>query len=150
MLRQGKAGLVAASGLTLAATLTACGNPITANHDWRSLTALVTVTEQVDGHTVTGVALAGPLVDSQGRPVAKTAFEETCAKVSGSGTTFRCLTLIYTGPKAYFAGGMAAGPFGTLKSLATPATTGTISITKLSGSQAASKPVLIKISAVKG
>ncbi len=148
MLRQRKAGLIAASGLTLAATLSACGNPITADHDWRSLSALVTVTEQVDGHTVTGVALAGPLVDSQGRPVAKTAFEETCAKVSGS--TFRCLALIYTGPKAYFAGGMATGPFETLKSLATPVTPGTITITKLSGNQPASKPVLVKISAVKG
>ena len=150
MLRHRKAALLAASGFTLAATVTACGNPITANHDWRSLSAQVTVTEHVTGHTVVGVVLAGPLVDAQGRPVPKTAFEETCAKVSIS-VSYRCLALIYTGPKAYFAAGMAPGPFGTLKSLATPVTPGTISITKLSTTQVDGKTaLLVKIAAVKG
>ena len=149
-----KTVLFAATGVAAVSALAGCGNPITASHDWRSLSALVTVTEQAGAHSVSAVVLAGPLIDASGKPVAKTAFEETCAvvKTTGSTTTpaYKCLALIYTGPKAYFAGGTAAGPYETLKSLAVPATSSSIKITRISGTQPAGKPVLIKISAIKG
>lgn len=149
-----KTALLATTGVAAISAIAGCGNPITANHDWRSLSALVTVTEHAGAQNLKAVVLAGPLVDASGKPVAKTAFTETCAVVTTTGATqtpaYKCLAIIYTGPKAYFAGGMASGPYETLKSLAVPATASSIKISRISGTQPASKPVLIKISAIKG
>jgi hypothetical protein len=148
-----KAALLTTTGVTVIAAAAACGNPITANHDWKSLNALVTVTEHVGPNTVTGYVLAGRLTDAQGRLLLTTRVQETCAHVSGPASTsaaYKCIAIVNTGPKVYVAGGMAAGPFGTLTSLAGGNAPGTISFTKLSGGQPASVPLLVKISAVKG
>ncbi|HEX4016075.1 MAG TPA: hypothetical protein VHX15_05000 [Frankiaceae bacterium] len=145
--------LLGISAITVAAAVAGCGDPITANHSWKSLDALVTVTEKVGQANVMGTAVVGRLTDAQGNPVLSTVFQETCVRETTSGSpamAYRCLAIINTGPKIYVAGGMADGPFGKLTSLAGGSAPGSITITKLSGTQPANKPVLIQITATKG
>ncbi len=146
--------LMAVSGITVAAAVAGCGDPITANHSWKSLDALVTVTEKVGQTNVDGTVLVGRLTDAQGNPVLSTVFQETCVheavQPSTPAPSYKCLAIINTGPKIYVAEGVADGPYGKLTSLAGGSAPGSIIITKLSGTQPASKPLLIQISAAKG
>jgi hypothetical protein len=151
---QRRAVLVAVSGITVAAAVAGCGDPITANHSWKSLDALVTVTEKVGQTNVNGTVVIGKLTDAQGNPVLSTIFQETCVretiKPSTPAASYKCLAIINTGPKIYVAEGVTDGPFGKLTSLSGGSAPGSITITKLSGAQPASKPLLIQIAATKG
>ena len=163
MLRGTKIAAMVAGG-AVAAGLAACGDPITANHDWKSVSALVTVSERVGGTTVAkGTVLAGVLLNAKGQEVLGTRFKEECVKVTGTGTAtnYRCLALLNAGQKVYVAGGMATGPFNTLKSVDRAGSPDSMIITKIK--QLPVKPVtggstlptkvpvyLVKISARKG
>jgi hypothetical protein len=138
------------SGVALVAAVSACGSPITANHDWRTLDAQVTITEHVGPSTVSGVALGGRLVDAKGKIVPNTVFTEECAHVTGAqATSWRCLAFINTGVKIYLAGGVTSGPFGKLTNVYGGVAAGSFTITKLSGGQTATQPLLVRISATK-
>jgi hypothetical protein len=103
---------------------------------------------------VDGTVLVGRLTDAKGNPVLSTVFQETCVRQAVQPSTpapsYKCLAIINTGPKIYVAEGMADGPYGKLTSLSGGSAPGSLTITKLSGTQPASKPLLIQIAAAKG
>ena len=74
--------LAAAGGLAV----TACGDPVSANRDFRAL-ATTTITRVVDaaGLPHTHAVYAGPLVDGSGRAIRGTWFREVCDSADASG-----------------------------------------------------------------
>jgi hypothetical protein len=144
MSRRRQTTLLATGVITVAASLAACGSPITANTTWNSLATLT-----ASGNTL---VLKGPLVNSAGKAIAKTVFSETCTQIGPIGQpapAFHCIAVVNTGTRTYAASNDVAGPFGTLQSLATPATAGSITISNLSASPT-SKVKTISIYASKG
>jgi hypothetical protein len=144
--------------------LSACGDPITANHDWQSVSALITVSATVGATTeAKGTLLAGVLVNAQKAPIIGTQFVEKCAKLfkirpvpaGTTATDYSCLTSLNTGLKFYVAGGLASGPFSTFKSLDHAGSLDTIVISPIKkltvkGTPAGVLVYLVKISARKG
>jgi hypothetical protein len=123
--------MLAAGGIALAGALAGCGDTITANHDWQSVSALVTVSANVGSTTVGQESvLTGVLVDGQQKPLFNTRFQNKCVREGTSGP-YRCLALLNAGHNVYVAGGLAEGPFGTLKSLSAPGSPDTMVISKI-------------------
>ncbi len=148
MRRWRKAGVVGASGLAMVGALAACGDPITANRDFRAFTALVTVTQNAGNATEEGKLLTGPLVDASQKPIAGTHFQEECVRVTVSGKTsnYRCLAFLNAGRRLYVTIGETDGVFSTLKSLSAKSPKATMTIRKISGGDSAKKPLLLRLS----
>ena len=144
---------LAITGTTIALAVAGCGDPITANHDWTTLDAVVTVTQHVGSSTTTGSVLVGRIVDAKGRPLVNTLVQETCVKVShpsSPGAAYKCLALINTSERIYVAGGMASGLFSTLPDLSGSKAPGSLSFAQVPSNQPSNKPVHVKVSAIKG
>jgi hypothetical protein len=130
MLPRRQTTLLAIGAIAAAASLAACGSPITHYTTWNSLARLTSTTPG----GVSNLKLAGPLLDAQGKPIPNSAFTETCTQIGPIGApapAYRCLAVVNTGARQYVAGGDVAGPYGKLPSLATPATLGKITITNV-------------------
>jgi hypothetical protein len=130
MSRRRQSALLATGVITVAASLAACGSPITTSGAWHSLATLKTTTHS----GIPTVTLAGPLLSAQGTAIAKTAFSETCTQIGPVGEpspSFSCLAIVNTGVHQYVAAGNVAGPYGKLQSLALPATLGSLTITNV-------------------
>jgi hypothetical protein len=131
---------VGAAGIAVATSMAACGNNVTGPANWHAL-----VTETVNRVWVSNNSylqydkLAGALVDSKNRPVARTQFRESCNRLYVDGKLKRdwnCLAIVYTGHAIYVAGGHADGVIGELPVLANPKVGGKLRII-LQGSAAA-------------
>lgn len=147
MSRRRQTVLLATGVITVAASLAACGSPISGFGNWNSLASLKV--SATDG--VSTLTLAGPLTNAQGVPMAKTGFSETCTQIGPLGEptpAYRCIAVVNTGVHEYVAGGEVAGPYGKLQSLATPATLGSITISNVT--TPGHKAQQIEISAAKG
>jgi hypothetical protein len=145
MSRRRRTVILAVGAVTAAATLAACGDPIKSNVNWRSQATLT-------GVGTRNLTLQGPLLNAQGKVIPGTLFREVCAQIGPVGEpapAYNCVVAINTGTNTYAASGDVAGPYGTLKSLATPVTFGTITITNLSSDQNTTRP-LVQITAFKG
>ena len=159
-MRRHQKSTVAAVGVIAAGALAACGDPITINHDFQSVSALSTMTTTKGNTTfVSGNLLQGPLVNAHGAPIPGTQFVERCAKIfvvtptGGASTAYSCLATLNTGQKFYVAGGFAPGVFGTLKSLDVAGSPDTIVISPLKTFAVSTSPLgirnyLVKISLI--
>ena len=136
--------VLAAAGAIAAGALSACGDRITAAHEWASSTVLVSSYQPVipSGGSAAGArstlfqsTLSGPLLDGRGRPAAGTHFQEKCSRTVSStmiNTKWACLVVLDAGAQVYVArNDQADGVFGTLTSLASPGSTATITISKI-------------------
>jgi hypothetical protein len=130
----------AVGGLMVAAALAGCGDRITANRDFHSVSSwkVSQQTVAVPGGVATieqGV-LTGPLVDAQNRTLPGTLFREVCnlgsgSAPSGGATAAECTVLVKTGARLYFAAGRAASEFGTFRSKDSRASAGTVTVSQL-------------------
>jgi hypothetical protein len=93
----------------VAGVLAACGAPISANHQWQSLTTASSYQTAVPsplGHGTMVLqhdVLSGPLSDAQGKPLAGTSFREDCSH--GIYQEEFCKLLLNSGPRLYVAAG---------------------------------------------
>jgi hypothetical protein len=126
-MRRGTWRHLAASGalVTLATSLSACGDPITASRAWNVLALDRSYTSDAIAGAVTAHrVLSGWITDAAGRPLAGTEFREDCsAPVSSGGRLLRprtagvataaytCTIVLNSGVKVYVAGGAAAQPY---------------------------------------
>jgi hypothetical protein len=133
MLRRRKSVLLAAGGLATAGVVAACGNPVTANRDFNTVTIYVTVSQQVNGQTgVQEQVGQGVLLDAAGQQVQGTFFDESCARGPKTGTQWDCLTYFAPGgAKLYVAGGLVSGPFTTQRLLDRANSPSSMTITKV-------------------
>jgi hypothetical protein len=102
--------VLALGGAALAFGLVACGDPVTAPHDWKATGSLSShggVSSGNIGYLVRN--LRGPLLDGKGAPAPGTSFAEQCtAYASGFTTPEVCLVIVNTGTKVYVARGVSA------------------------------------------
>jgi hypothetical protein len=120
-----------ASGLFLGIAVAACGDPITASHDWRAVGSQGIVVTFAAGHaTGTADVIDGQLANDALAGVAGSSFQERCVRIAPAGPrAFNCITVLRTGSKVYIAAGMAANLFGSLRILT--GSSGSLTITKV-------------------
>ncbi len=103
--RRAKLAVVVLSSLAAGGTLAACGDPVTANHDWQSISSRTSVTTVVNGVSQQVLSFDGVLsTGPKATPVAGTVFREECVGPAGKGP-FKCLMLLNAGTKVYVATG---------------------------------------------
>ena len=96
------------SGVSVAGVLAACGDPVTANHDWTSTSRLFTESRVVKGVSETLTLVDGSLT---GGAAAGTVVREECVRVNdGRQEPYKCLLCINAGSKVYVAAGETPSP----------------------------------------
>lgn len=118
-------------GLSVGSTLAACGNSVTASHDWQAVGAQGIGVTFAAGHaTGTSDVVNGQLVDKALAGVRGSSFQERCVRIAPAGPrAFNCITVLRTGSNIYIAGGTVANLFGTLPVLT--GGPGSLTITKV-------------------
>ena len=97
----------AALAVVMGSAMAACGDQITANHDWYSIASITTSqVRSVDGGSLQTLTLDGPLLTSNtGRAVPATHFHLGCVQYDDhlGHKPYNCLLLLNAGEKAYVA-----------------------------------------------
>lgn len=95
------------------AGLTACGDQVTADHDWYSTAAITSETRTVAGVSEQALVLDGPLLTSDtGTAVPGTLVHLECVQFDDhlGHEPYRCLLLLNAGRKVYVAAGQQDDP----------------------------------------
>ena len=109
--RRTKLAVVVLSSLAAGSALTACGDAVTANHDWQSSSRRTSTTTVVNGVSQTVIVFDGILTTGpKGKGVAGTVFREECVGPGNTGP-YKCLMLLNTGSKVYVAAGQVPSPY---------------------------------------
>jgi hypothetical protein len=130
---------LAMGGVVVMGCLAACGDRITANHDWQALVTPSAYNEQVyipgfpTPYARTHFTLTGSLVDARQRPVAGTFVRQNCYEVPGipGQVQMFCQVIVDAGQRIYVASGTSKGIFGTFQSADSPTSSGSLSLSEI-------------------